>query len=153
MDTIKDWLELAKQHKLITTNEADTDSLSLCINLLSVPTANAVAVTVTFLKNRRKKNACPPTSFAKVMRVIEQIMRNIDDEGQQYTDRFQPVAMSNQFYLVLNCHRIFFITETATPKFISAILAKTRADIIRAQGISEIRIIANTQQYSFNIKL
>ena len=150
---IKDWLILAKQHNLRVTNEASTDDLSLCINLLSIPTANTVAVTVTFLKNQRKKNAAPPWSFAKVMGVLENIMREIDDEGDTLTDRFQPVDLSLQWYRTLDCHRIFFITETSLPSFISTLLRQNRLNLIKIQGVTEIRLIADAQQYCFNIKI
>lgn len=153
MSTIKDWLILAKQHNLQVNNESITDDLSLCINLLSIPTVNTVAVTVTFLKDRKKKNAAPPQIFAKVMKILESIMQEIDDEGNMVTDRFQPVDLSVQWYYILNSHRIFFITETAAADFISSFFRKNRLKMITAQGIKGVCLIADTQQYRFNIKI
>lgn len=153
MSNIKDWLTLAKQHQLRVTNEAATSDLSLCVNLLSIPTVNTVAVTVTFLKDQKKKNAAPPWNFAKVMGVLESIMREIEDEDDTVMEYFQPVDGSFQWYRVLDCHRIFFITETAAPNFISSFLRRNRLDMIRAQGVKGVCLIADTQQYKFNIKI
>ena len=153
MSNIKDWLTLAKQHQLRVTNEAATSDLSLCINLLSIPTVNTVAVTVTFLKDQKKKNAAPPWNFAKVMGVLESIMREIEDEDDTVIEHFQPVDGSFQWYRVLDCHRIFFITETVVQNFISSFLRRNRLDMIRAQGVKGVCLIADTQQYKFNIKI
>lgn len=153
MSTIKNWLALAKQHDLRVTNEAATNDLSLCVNLLSIPTVDTVAVTVTFLKDQKKKNAAPPWHFARVMGVLESIMREIEDEGDAITDHFQPVDGSVQWYRVLDCHRIFFITETVTQNFISSFLRRNRLDLIRSQGVKGVCLIADTQQYRFNIKI
>lgn len=153
MSNIKSWLSLAKQHNLRVINEATTDDLALCINLLSIPTVNTVAVTVTFLKNQKKKNAAPPWTFAKVMGVLESIMREIEDEDDTVIEHFQPVNGSFQWYRVLDCHRIFFITETVVQNFVSSFLRRNRLDIIRAQGVKGVCLIADTQQYKFNIKI
>lgn len=153
MDSVNNWLELAKQHNLKVTNEADTDDLSLCINLLTIADTNTVAVTVSFVKDRRKKNSAPPQAFAKIMRLLERIMRDIDDEGAKLTDRFQPVNLSTQWYTILNCHRIFFITESAVPDLVTLLIRYNCLIQLKSQGIAELRLIANTQQYRFNIKL
>lgn len=153
MSNIKNWLTLAKQHHLRVTNEAATSDLSLCVNLISIPTVNTVAVTVTFLKDQKKKNAAPPWNFAKVMGVLESIMREIEDEDDTIMEYFQPVDVSFQWYRVLDCHRIFFITETVAQNFISSFLRRNRLDAIRAQGVKGVCLIADTQQYNFNIKI
>lgn len=153
MSNIKNWLNLAKQHDLRVTNEAATDELSLCINLLSIPNVDTVAVTVTFLKDQKKKNAAPPWNFAKVMGILESIMREIEDEDDTVVEHFQPVDGSFQWYRVLDCHRIFFITEIVVQNFISSFLRRNRLDVIRAQGVKGVCLIADTQQYKFNIKI
>ena len=152
MSTIKNWLELAKQHNLQVINEADTNDLALCVNLLNIPTTGTVAVTVTFMKNRVKKNAAPPQVFARTMGLIERLMRGIDDEGYNLSDRFQSVSLSTQWYYVLNCHRIFFITESSTPVFIAEFLKQKQIQAIKGQEIKEVRFIAETGFYHFDIK-
>ena len=152
MSTIKDWLELAKQHNLQVINESTTDDLALCINLLTIPTTTTVAVTVSFLKNHKKKNAAPPQVFARAMTVLERLMRGIDDEGYDISDRFQVVNLSTQWYYTLNCHRIFFITESSTPVFVSEVMKQKYIQAFKNLGIKEMRYIANTTHYQFNIK-
>lgn len=155
MEAIKHWLTLAKQHNLQVINEAATNDLSLCINLLSIPQTNTVAtvaVTVTFLKNQKKKNAVPPINFAKIMGVLESIMQEIEGDDGSLEAHFQPVDSSYQWYHMLDCHRIFFIPETTTPDFISSFFKKHRISTIKSQGITGVCIIADTHQYKFNIK-
>lgn len=152
MSTIKNWLKLAKQHDLQVINEADTDDLALCVNLLNIPTTDTVAVTVTFMKNRVKKNAASPQVFARTMGLIERLMRGIDDEGYNLSDRFQSVSLSTQWYYVLSCHRIFFVTESSTPVFIAEFLKQKQIQAIKGQEIKEVHFIAETGFYHFNIK-
>lgn len=152
MDTIKNWLELAKQHHLRVTNEVSTDDLSLCANLLSIPTTHTIAVTITFMKNGKKKNAAPPHVFARVMKVIEHLMQGVDDEGYKISDHFQPVNLSTQWYYTLDCHRIFFITESAAPVFIAELIKQRYLQVIMGNDVKEVRVIADTGQYQFNIK-
>ena len=152
MDTIKNWLELAKQHHLQVINEVSTADLSLCVNLLSIPTTNTIAVTITFMKNSKKKNAAPPHVFARVLRTMEHLMQGVDDEGYKISDHFQPVGLSTQWYHTLNCHRIFFITESAASVFIAELIKQRYLQVIMGTEIREVRLIADTRHYQFNIK-
>ena len=149
MDSIKIWLELAKQNKLEVTNISETDEVAICVNLLSIPKSDAVAITVTVIKDQKKKNALPSWVFAKVIGIFERTLRDIEDNLIQSSQFFKPVSLSTEWYKVLDCHRIFFIPETSVPDFISTFLSRNKLNVIKASGVSEVFLVVNTTQYYF----
>ena len=149
MDSIKTWLNLAKQDKLKVVNVTETDEVALCVNLLSISKSDAVAITVTVMKDQKKKNALPPGVFARVIGLFERTLRDIDDVRVQSSQFFKPVSLDTEWYKVLDCHRIFFIPETSVPEFISTFLSRNRLNVIKASGVSEVCLIVNTLQYYF----
>lgn len=153
MDTINNWLKLAKKHKVEVVNVSVVDEPSLCVNLLSIPETDAVAITVTVMEQQKKKNALPPWKFAKVIGVFERILRDIDGNYIQSSPFFKPVPSETLWYRVLNCHRIFFIPETSVPDFISSFLSRNRLNVIKSSGVDEIFWLANTIQYNFGLSV
>ena len=149
MDYIKTWLELAKEGKLVVTNVAASDAVSVCINLLSIPKSDAVAVTISVIKNQKKKNALPPGQFSAVMRIFERTLRDIDAGLVQASQFFKPVGLNTEWYKILDCHRIFFIPETSVAEFISTFLSRNKLNAVKANGIADVALIAETSQYQF----
>lgn len=149
MNTIKQWLELAKKNHLQVTNISDSDELSLCINLLEIVDSNVVAVTVTVMKDGRKANALPPWAFAKVMFTIENLMKNLNCNDSELC---KPVTLDTKWYQVLKCHRIFFIPETLVANFIALFLSVNYLNQIKSQELSNVYILAKTTQFYFNSK-
>ena len=149
MESIKNWLELAKRNKLKVTNVSETDEVSICVNLLSIPDSDAVAITVTVMKDQKKKTALPSWVFAKVMGIFERTLRDIEDDLIHSSQFFKPVSLSTEWYKVLDCHRIFFIPETSVPDFISTFLSRNKLNVIKISGVSEVCLIVNTLQYYF----
>lgn len=156
MDLIKDLLNFSQQGKLQVVNISDSSELSLCLNLLSIPKCNAVAVTITVMKDGKKKNALPPWTFAAVMRVFEKLLKDIDDRefqnhGTYHELYFKPVSLKTEWYKVLNCHRIFFIPELSVSDFISAFLSKGKLNVVKESGnLASVSLVVNTLQYYFN---
>ena len=145
METIKNWLNLAKQHELKLTTYTETDELSLCVNLVSIPESDAVAV----VKDHKKKNALPSWIFAKVMGIFERILREIDEGVVKDSHFFKPVSLDTEWYKIIPCHRIFFIPEISVYDFIATFLSRNKLLVIKTQGIANVSLVANTTQYYF----
>ena len=150
MNSIKMWLDLAKAAKLSVINISDTPETSLCINLISIPKSDAVAVTITVMKDQKKKNALPPWVFSKVMGVVERTLRDIDESMVQSSQFFKPIGLDTEWYKVLNCHRIFFIPETSVSDFIATFLSRSKLNLVKSQGVSEVFLVVDTLQYYFS---
>ena len=147
MDSIKNWLNLAKKHKIELSTNTATDELSICVNLVSIPESDAVAVAITVMKDHKKKNALPPWAFSKVMGIFERIMRDIDEGLIKDSNFYKPISLDTEWYKVIPCHRIFFIPEISVYDFIATLLLRNKLVPIKTQGIAEVSLMANTSQY------
>lgn len=148
MNEIQHWLKVAKENSLKVINMASVDDLAICLNILDIPKVDTSAITISVMKQGKKKNSLPPFCFAKVMRVFENLLEKLkNDEDSAY---FKQVGTETKWYKVLDCHRIFFIPAPSVGDFLSLLLSKQGINLIKAQGLSEVYIIANTKYYNFS---
>ena len=113
MSNINNWFSIISNNDLHAFNKVNNRDLSICFNFIQIPDTATVAMTVTIMKNKVKKNSLDPNCFARVMNCIEDSLYECCKEfnGNTEKEHFFNVKdqLNNQWYIQLCCHRIFFI--------------------------------------------
>ncbi len=159
MSTIKTWLKTLKDHDMRAYNRVSSRDLALCFNFIQIPDTNSITLTVSVMKNKTKKNSLAPDSFSKVMRCLEEgLSESLSDYKQSGTIDtgifFTSVKnlITDQWYVQLCCHRVFFIPVDGLWDTIKNLFAQNNIQYITSCGITEVSVIVNTQEYDCNIK-
>lgn len=156
-ELVKYWLSTAKETYEVT-NYSQTSETALSVNVFSIPNTYVTAVTVTILKNHKKKVALPACDFAKVMRIIEQVLFTlqdtyIDDSDPGRDCYFVPVDLNLNYWKSLECHRLFFIPPAKTADFYTQLITKQRLTAIKSVGITEVYLKVHTPNWDFELSL
>lgn len=156
MSNIENWLSIITNNDIHAFNKVNNRDLSLCFNFIQIPDTNTVAMTVTIMKNKVKKNSLDPKCFAKVMSCIE---NNLYDCYSNFTDRVEPEhffnvknKLSNRWYIQMCCHRIFFIPEKALWLVVESLFNQNNINTMKNNGIEEVSVFVNTENFDFNGK-
>lgn len=161
MSNIKNWLKIITNNDLHAYNKVSTRDLALCFNFLQIPDTSTVVMTVTVMKNKIKKNALEPVSFAKVMSCIEDSLsdtmwklQNTSIKDVDLPEYFVGIKsqLTSEWYVKLCCHRVFFIPEEALFEVLGGLFNQDKIRVIKSNFISEVSVFVNTDNYDFNAK-
>lgn len=157
MSNIKTWFDIISNNEIHACNRVSSRDLSICINFIQIPDTNTIVMTLAVMKNKIKKNSLDPQSFARLMRVVEESLdetywkcdrKSLEEEHLQNVKS----QLSNQWYIKLCCHRVFFIPETELFEVVKNLFNQEQVSQIKAIGIDEVAVYANTDSYDFNAK-
>lgn len=156
MSNINNWFSIISNNDLHAFNKVNNRDLSICFNFIQIPDTATVAMTVTIMKNKVKKNSLDPNCFARVMNCIEDSLYECCKEfnGNTEKEHFFNVKdqLNNQWYIQLCCHRIFFIPEKALWLLISHLFNQSNISKMKENNIEEVSVYVNTENYDFNGK-
>nr|DAP04740.1 MAG TPA: hypothetical protein [Herelleviridae sp.] len=158
MTNLDYWWKILHNNDIHASNKVSTFEQAICVNFLQIPDTNTLAMTLTVMKNKTKKNSLSPTSFAKLMDCIEDGLNQAQNELPEW------VTMENEhfinlkydlkttWYIELCCHRVFFIPQESLFSTIENIFNKDHMDTLKESGIEEVSVVVNTDDYDFNAK-
>lgn len=162
MSNTKKWLDIISRNEIHAYNKVNSRDLSVCFNFLQIPDTNTVAMTVTIMKNKVKKNSLEPSNFAKLMTQIENSLNITSEEWEQSHLSCQTSEeeyfvntkseLSAQWYISLCCHRIFFIPETGVFFALKNLFNQSNIRAYKNMGIDEVAVFVNTDAHDFNAK-
>lgn len=160
MSSIKEWYKIVTDNELHACNRVSSRDLALCFNFLQIPDTETIAVTVTVMKNKVKKNSLSPDNFARIMNCIEGALETTSQEysGLNEYDKdnvyFVGVKqqLNNQWYIHLCCHRIFFIPVGGLWITIKNLFEQSEVQYIKSNGITELSVLINTEDYDCNAR-
>lgn len=157
MKNIKKWLSLVTENSLHASNKVHIrKGMALSFNFLQIPSTSTVIIAVTIMKNRVKKNALNSGCFAKIMGIIEHALYSTlmelntsEKMEEEYFVRTNDI-LSNQWYIRLGCHRIFFIPKTSVWSVISNLFYRENVMEMRFNDLDEISVSVDTDDYNFH---
>lgn len=162
MNNVKNWLSIVTNNDLHAYNKVNTRDLAICMNFIQIPDTETVAITITVMKNKVKKNSLPPLSFAKIMSAIEEALETAGEEWYDHNtvisnnekEYFVNVKseLDNQWYIQLCCHRVFFIPEDGLWETIKNLFNQDVIGKMKENDVDEVSVFINTEDYDFNGK-
>lgn len=138
-----------KENKLKAYNHVHTQNLSMCINFLGTE-QDTITMTLTIMKERRKKNSLDPREFAVALSLLEKWLDEID---VQYSVNEYPffTPFRNQlpvsWYKYLECHRVFFIPKELLWQTIGHLFTSDNIARLQKTGLSEISVFVDTLEH------
>lgn len=158
MSNIKNWLSIITNNELHAYNKVNSRDLSICFNFIQIPDTNTVAITVTIMKNKVKKNALDSKSFARVMGLIDEALDSAyysyKNKAAAEEEHFINVRdqLTDQWYIQLCCHRVFFIPEDSLWGVIENLFHQKSISEMKSNNLDEVSVYVNTDHYDFNGK-
>lgn len=155
MDNLRNLIDSMRKEKIRAKNKVRTSGLALCFNCLQVPHTDMIAITLTVMCNKRKKNALHPSYFAKIMRVIEQELNDISKNYDIKCDlccRSLNMSINPIWYQYLDCHRLFFVPENILWVTLGRLFNQSNTEVIHESGIQEISVNVQTNNSDCIIK-
>lgn len=158
MNSINAWLKIIANNEIHAYNKVSGRNLAICFNFLQIPDTETIAMTVTIMKNKIKKNSLNPTCFARVMGCIESALHDTDIETEDRTDMLNEYyvnlksSLSALWYTELCCHRVFFIPVSGLFSTIKNLFNQDNIVTMKDNDIEEVAVYVNTENYDFNAK-
>lgn len=156
MSDIKNWLEIISKNDIHAYNKVSSRDLAVCFNFLQIPDTDTIVMTLSVMKNRIKKNSLDPKSFARLLSCVEDGLLNTLEECETETkeEHFRNIKsqLSSQWYINLCCHRVFFIPEIEIWNTIKNLFNQDTIRTLKSNGIEEVALYVNTNNYDFNAK-
>ena len=155
-DILKQVYSAIKQNEVRAFNHSKTKDEAVCINLIEIPDTEHVVVTVTVLKDRKKKASLDYKSFAKLMTEIDRIFSHIreyesEDDGTVYFKSLHSFV-TNSWYNLLGCHRLFLIPKNYIFYVLDLLTEDKLAQTLRSFcGIKELNFYVNTSSHNLKI--
>lgn len=153
-------LELQNIYKSIRDNHVRSinnptiDDLALSVNLLQIPNDNIVVMTITIMKDFKKKNAIPSLGFARVMKNIEDITDILSESREPDDLLFSTlVDIPVNWYKSLNCHRVILISEDSVMDFVSSFIERSNLKKLKLQDLKQIYLFVCVNKYKFSMIL
>ena len=142
-----------RENKLSAYNQITTKNLGVCFNIIEVPgkkddmTVSTAILTVSVMKNRKRKNAMESSKFAKLMGIIEE---NLDyfsscDEPPYFISLSRMIP--NKWYSSLCCHRVFLIPVPYVFEVIEHLFSKESVGQMIETGLSEVSLVVSTNNH------
>lgn len=141
-----------RENKLSAYNQITTKNLGVCFNIIEVPskdgiTVNTAILTVSVMKNRKRKNAMESSKFAKLMGIIEENLEYFSscDEHLYFTSLSRVVP--NKWYSSLCCHRVFLIPVSYVFEVVEHLFSKESVGQMIGTGLSEVSLVISTNNH------
>lgn len=157
--SIKNWYNAIVNNDLHACNKVSTRDVAACINFIQIPDTETTIVTISVMKNKVKKNCLNPQNFARIMSCVENSLidsledyrheENTDAVDNEYFYNLKS-ELDNSWYARLCCHRIFFIPSKALWVTIKNLFKQRNILIMKQNGLSEVSVLTNTEEYDFN---
>ena len=145
-----------RKNKVKAYNYTHTQNLSMCINFLGTENQDTVIMTLTIMKQRKKKNSLDPREFAVALSLLEKWLDEVD---AQYSVNKYPffTPFRNQlpvsWYKYLECHRVFFLPKELLWQTIGHLFTSDNLAQLQDTGLSEISIFVDTSEHEGSLNL
>jgi hypothetical protein len=140
------------ENKLSAYNQITTKKLGVCFNIIEIPSkenisVNTAVLTVSVMKNGKRKNAMESSKFAKLMRIIEKNLEHFAscDEPPYFTSLSRKIP--NKWYSSLECHRVFLIPVSYVFSVVEHLFSKEVVGQMVGTGLSEISLVISTDSH------
>ena len=141
-----------RENKLSAYNHVTTKNLGVCFNIIEVPSreeipVNTAILTVSVMKNRKRKNAMESSKFARLMRVVEESLDDFPsfDEHPYFTPLSRVIP--NKWYSSLCCHRVFLIPVSYVFEVVEHLFSRESVGQMLETGLSEVSLVISTDNH------
>lgn len=156
MSNIKDWYSIITTNDIHAQNKVSSRNLALSFNFIQIPDTQTIVLTVSVIKNKVKKASLSKSSFGAILQKIENGLKVVSEgyAGPLEPEHFESMnqVLKDCWYITLCCHRVFFIPTNCLWETLKELFSWGNLKPIRDEGIEEISVFVNTDEWDFNAK-